>query len=182
MVDISNRCSSCEIRCSYELIISFPSEIVFITCQSYCTTLHQWPSGSALKTGRREVPGAIPGRACRPSRSDFLWFFSETRVNTGQDLLERPPQRALPLKAHLPQADNWPQPYNNNNFIPHAVDCTRKRSLNVSVNIRIFLQNFLDPKVAYYFMANALNGISSSSAFFYDLRVVYERSLIRYPS
>ena len=42
-------------------------------------------SGTAvtLKTGRREVPGAIPGRACRPSRSEFSVVFSETRVNTG---------------------------------------------------------------------------------------------------
>ena len=27
--------------------------------------------GFALKTGRREVPGSIPGLACRPSRSEF---------------------------------------------------------------------------------------------------------------
>ena len=36
-----------------------------------------------LKTGRREVPGSNPGRACRPSRSEFPVVFSETRVNTG---------------------------------------------------------------------------------------------------
>ena len=43
------------------------------------------PSGSAvtLKTGRQEVPGSNPGRACRPSRSEFSVVFSETRVNTG---------------------------------------------------------------------------------------------------
>ena len=42
-------------------------------------------SGTAvtLKTGRREVPGSNPGRACRPSRSEFSVVFSETRVNTG---------------------------------------------------------------------------------------------------
>ena len=42
-------------------------------------------SGEAvtLKTGRREVPGSNPGRACRPSRSEFSVVFSETRVNTG---------------------------------------------------------------------------------------------------
>ena len=42
-------------------------------------------SGSAvtLKTGRLEVPGSNPGRACRPSRSEFSVVFSETRVNTG---------------------------------------------------------------------------------------------------
>ena len=42
-------------------------------------------SGTAvtLKTGRREVPGSVPGHACRPSRSEFSVVFSETRVNTG---------------------------------------------------------------------------------------------------
>ena len=36
-----------------------------------------------LETGRREVPGSNPGRACRPSRSEFSVFFSETRVDMG---------------------------------------------------------------------------------------------------
>ena len=36
-----------------------------------------------LETGRRGVPGSNPGRACRPSRSEFSVVFSETRVNTG---------------------------------------------------------------------------------------------------
>ena len=45
--------------------------------------LHQWPNGSALKTGRREELGKIPGRACRTSRSEFSVVFSETLVNTG---------------------------------------------------------------------------------------------------
>ena len=39
-------------------------------------TLHQWPRGSALKTGRRQVPSSIPGRACRPNRSEFFVVFS----------------------------------------------------------------------------------------------------------
>ena len=53
-------------------------------------------SGSAvtLKTGRREVPGSNPGRACRPSRSEFSAVFSETRVNT---VLKRPRRRATHL-------------------------------------------------------------------------------------
>ena len=33
--------------------------------------------------GRREVPGSIPDRASRPSRSEFSMVFSETRLNTG---------------------------------------------------------------------------------------------------
>ena len=36
--------------------------------------LHQWRSGSALKTGRWKVSGSIPGRVCQPSRSEFPWF------------------------------------------------------------------------------------------------------------
>ena len=42
-------------------------------------------SGTAvtLKTGRLEVPGSNPGRACGPSRSELSMVFSETRVNTG---------------------------------------------------------------------------------------------------
>ena len=56
-------------------------------------------SGTAvtLKTGRREVPGSNPGRAGRPSRSEFSVVFSETRVNTGWDPLERPLRRTIHL-------------------------------------------------------------------------------------
>ena len=42
---------------------------------------------STQKTGRRELSGSIPGRACRPSRSEFSGNFSETRVCTGYDPL-----------------------------------------------------------------------------------------------
>ena len=48
-----------------------------------------------LKTVRREVPGSNPGRACRPSCSEFSVVFFEPRVNTGYDPLERTPRRAL---------------------------------------------------------------------------------------
>ena len=44
---------------------------------------HQWLSGSALKIGRREVPGSVLGRACQPGRSEFSMVFSETRLKTG---------------------------------------------------------------------------------------------------
>ena len=42
-------------------------------------------SGTAvtLETGRWEVPGSNPSRACRPSRSEFSMVFSETRLNSG---------------------------------------------------------------------------------------------------
>ena len=42
---------------------------------------HQWQNGSVLETGRREVPGSIPSRVCRPSLSKFSVVFSDTRVN-----------------------------------------------------------------------------------------------------
>ena len=48
-------------------------------------------SGCAVlrfKTGRREVQGSIPGRACRPSRSEFSAVVSEIRLNRGWDPLE----------------------------------------------------------------------------------------------
>ena len=32
---------------------------------------HQWPSGSVLKAGRREVKGSVTDHACRLSRSEF---------------------------------------------------------------------------------------------------------------
>ena len=35
------------------------------------SSLHQWRSGSVLKSGRREVPCSIPGRVCWPNRSKF---------------------------------------------------------------------------------------------------------------
>ena len=56
---------------------------------------HQRQSGFTLKTGRQELPGSLPGRACRPSRSEFSVVFSETRVNTRNDPLKRPLRRAL---------------------------------------------------------------------------------------
>ena len=76
-------------------------------CQIVRTWPHQCLSGSMLKTGRWEVPGSIPCRPCRPSRSEFSVVFSATSVNTGLDTLERLPQRTLPLKAQVSQTDNW---------------------------------------------------------------------------
>ena len=66
-----------------------------------------------LKAGRREVPGSIPGRVCRPSRSEFSVVFSETRRNTGQDLLERSPRRARLLHAQVPKRTIGLQPTTN---------------------------------------------------------------------
>ena len=43
---------------------------------------HQWPSGFVLKIGRWEMPGSVPGCACRPSRSEFSVVFSEIYVNS----------------------------------------------------------------------------------------------------
>ena len=51
-------------------------------CDSYIFRIHQRRRDSELKTGSREVPGSILGRACWPSRSEFPGVFSETHVNT----------------------------------------------------------------------------------------------------
>ena len=50
-------------------------------CQTIRPWNQQWLSGSALET--TGGPSSIPGRTCRPSRSEFSVVFSETRVNTG---------------------------------------------------------------------------------------------------
>ena len=44
---------------------------------------HQWLSGSALKTGGREVPGSIPVALVELDCSEFFVIFSEPPVNTG---------------------------------------------------------------------------------------------------
>ena len=67
-------------------------------------------SGSAVtlkKTGRREMPVSNPGRACRPSRSEFSVVFSETPVNTGCDPFERPTYRP---RSFLRQSALTPTP------------------------------------------------------------------------
>ena len=53
-----------------------------------------------------------PCHVCRPSHSEFCVVFSETRVNTGQDSLERPPRRAFQLQFQVPQVDNLSRTYN----------------------------------------------------------------------
>ena len=61
-----------------------------------CNESHQWPSGSAFKTGKREVPASIPGRACRLGRAKFPVVFFETRANAGKYPLEIPPTESVP--------------------------------------------------------------------------------------
>ena len=64
-------------------------------------------SGCAVlcfKTGRQEVPGSIPACACRPCRSEFSVDFSESRVNTGWNPLERPPTEGSSLRGPGPSS------------------------------------------------------------------------------
>ena len=68
----------------------------------------QWLHNPALKIGTREVPGSIPGRAYRPSRSEFSVVFTETRVNTGNNSLKRFPTKGIPPIDLGPSLDNWP--------------------------------------------------------------------------
>ena len=74
-------------------------------CLVHVLSLTRPTSGTAvtLKTGRREVPGSNPGRACRPSHSEFSMIFFETSVNTGYDPLERQPGKAIYLQSQVPQ-------------------------------------------------------------------------------
>ena len=73
-------------------------------------------------TGRPEVPGSNPGLACRPSRSEFSVVFSETRVNTGQDTLKRPPRRASHPLAQVPRETIGHKPFKqtNKNHFPFS--------------------------------------------------------------
>ena len=43
---------------------------------------YQWRNRLAFKADRWEVPGSIPGRACRPRCLKFSVVFSEIRINT----------------------------------------------------------------------------------------------------
>ena len=58
---------------------------------------HQWRSGFALKTDRREVLSLNPGRAYRPKRTKFSVVFSETRVKYGLGSLRKTPTEDIPL-------------------------------------------------------------------------------------
>ena len=49
----------------------------------------QWRSGSVVKTGRRVLQVSIPSSTCRHNHKEFSVVFSESRVNTGKDSLER---------------------------------------------------------------------------------------------
>ena len=44
---------------------------------------HQWPSGSALKTNKWEVPSSISGHPCRLSHEEFSVVFSENPCKYG---------------------------------------------------------------------------------------------------
>ena len=48
------------------------------------------------KTGRREVPGSVPGRACQPNCLEFSAVFSETHVNNGLGSLRKTPTEGIP--------------------------------------------------------------------------------------
>ena len=61
---------------------------------------------------RREVPGSILGRDCRLSHLELSVVFSETRVSTGQDPLERPQRRAFLPIGPGPTCGQLAYPYN----------------------------------------------------------------------
>ena len=67
----------------FSFLWHFSAKLMILVCP--CSSSRTPTSGTAVtfKTGRREVPGSNPGRACRPSRSEFSVVFSEIRINTG---------------------------------------------------------------------------------------------------
>ena len=65
--------------------IKLPSCVAPPMAERFC--VRKWQTGSARFNA---------GRPCRPSRSGFFVVFSETRSNTGQNPLERPPLKVLP--------------------------------------------------------------------------------------
>ena len=84
---------------SYFYLFNYKSQNMQKFCITFIPFLLRPTSGGVLtlKTGRREAPGSNPGRACRTSHSEFSMVFSETRVNTSQDPLERPTRRTFHL-------------------------------------------------------------------------------------
>ena len=84
-----NNIEYCSTMHSWLLLMSFSFiNSIYIACMIHKIFFpvkwpHQWRSSSALKTGRREVPGSILGHACLPSCLEFSMVFSKTRVNQG---------------------------------------------------------------------------------------------------
>ena len=58
-------------------------------CQTVLPRPHQW-------LGRREVPGSILGRACRPSRSVFSMVFFRNSRKYGLGSLRKTPMQGTP--------------------------------------------------------------------------------------
>ena len=71
--------------------LGFESRVKHV-CQTVCVCPTNDRAVMGSKTGRREVPGSIPGSACRPTRSEIFVVFSEKREKMSQDPLERPPK------------------------------------------------------------------------------------------
>ena len=96
-----------------------------------------------IKTVRQEGPGSNPGRACRPSRSEFSVVSSETRVNTGQDPLERTPRRVLHPQAQVPRETIGLKIYNptlSRNIFAFCAFTVFQKTLLIT---RIVLQKYL---------------------------------------
>ena len=55
----------------YELLKAKQLNLFICEIHSPLVKPHQWPSGSVIKTGRREMQGSISGRFCLPSCLEF---------------------------------------------------------------------------------------------------------------
>ena len=64
-----------------------------------------WPTSGrvvTLITGRREVPGSMSGRACRPSRSEFSVVFLRNSRKYGLGSLRKTPHGGHPAFSPRP--------------------------------------------------------------------------------
>ena len=73
-------------------------------CQWKCHSAYQWPSCSALNTGRRKMPGSISGHACLFKCSEFSLLYLRNSSKYGLELLRKTlhaGHSSLRLKFHV---------------------------------------------------------------------------------
>ena len=76
------------------------STVFLFTIRQVSLSFHNSPTGGGvveLKTGRREVLGSTPGRACRPSDSEFYMVFLRNSGKYGLGFLRKTPTEDMPF-------------------------------------------------------------------------------------
>ena len=88
----------------YILILNLKLIVLYIGC---FLALHQWRSGS----GRREMPGSMPNRACRPGRSEFFRGYLRNLRKYGLGSLRKTTMLGIPHIVPDPACENWTLTY-----------------------------------------------------------------------